>query len=149
MSNVTPFPITSLRETNREADREVATVSGTASDRTFHFWRGASNRRYVHIVYNLIDCPELKASNYILVRVEGGGRRIPLKIDRTTSEHGFENLAEIRKHAARLRATEVHLHVLGDTPHAQAITQWDLQAANFGDIVSEGLNEALCGTVRA
>ncbi len=149
MSNVTPFPRPFAQSATSSADAQITHTADGAPERTFHFWRGASKRRYVHIVHNLIECPELEASNYILVRVEAGGHRAPLKIGRTTSVHGFENLAEIRKHAARLGASEVHLHVLAETAHEQAITQWDLQAGNYGDIVSEGLSESLCKTVRA
>lgn len=142
MTNISPFPRRS-RLANGRTLPLVATAEGKSGDtcdreRTFHFWRGTSNRRYVHIVHDLFDCPELGATNYVLVRVEANGRRTPLRIGRTTSRHGSENLAEIRAHAARLGAREVHLHVLADDVHDQTVVQWDLQTAVFGALVCEG-----------
>ena len=34
----------------------------------FHYWRGASGRRYLHTVFPLIDCPLMHKVNYILVK---------------------------------------------------------------------------------
>lgn len=124
-------------------------IETTETSRTFHFWRGASSRRYVHIVHGIFECPDIKASNYVLARVDAGGVRTPVRISRTTSAHGSENLAEIRFHAARLGATEVHLHVLADTPHAQSITQWDLEAAHFGSLLEDGASDTRQFTVNA
>lgn len=147
MSNVTPFPMLVADDATQTVDVTKRALVDEVPARTFHFWRGASDRRYVHIVHSLIECPELEASNYILVHVDACGRRTPLKIGRTTSIHGSENLAEIRRHAARLGASEVHHHVVPDSVHAQAVTQWDLQAAHFGAIVSEESDVACHKTV--
>ena len=151
MMNISPFP----RRSHLAVDRMVppiATAEGKISDvreRTFHFWRGTSSHRYVHIVHDLFDCPELGATNYVLVRIEANGHRTPLRIGRTTSRHGSENLAEIRAHAARLGAREVHLHVLADDAHDQTVVQWDLQTAAFGALVHEGPVEETKKTVGA
>src|SRR4029077_8353939 len=42
--------------------------SEAAFAQAFHYWRGASGRRYLHSVYSLIGCPALPRANYILVR---------------------------------------------------------------------------------
>jgi len=141
MTNVTPFRAKIVQpQMPVETDQAVPAASHNVNtSRTFHFWTGASHRRYVHIVHNLLECPELPATNYLLVHVSANGTRTPLRIARAESTHGSENLAEIRSHAARLGATEVHLHVLADTSHARAIVQWDLQAACFGDLDAEGV----------
>jgi len=144
MTNVTPFMKIAARTPQAAAMAEHEPAPARPSDpgharhRTFHFWRGASSRRYVHIVHNLLDCPEPGAANYILARVDACGERVPLRIARTVSAHGSENLAEIRYHAARLGASEVHLHLLGDTAHERAIIEWDLQACGFASLTREG-----------
>jgi hypothetical protein len=48
----------------------------------FHFWTGASGKRYVHTVYNLLECPALPAGNYVLVRRGQNGRHTVLAISR-------------------------------------------------------------------
>jgi len=148
MNNVTPFR---KPGGNSWAADARARGQGTAcaarqefpEQRTFHFWRGASSHRYVHIVHNLLECPETGATNYILVGVDACGKRVPLRIACTTSRHNSENLAEIRHHAARLGASEVHLHLLADTAHEQTIVQWDLQAAGYGALTPEGDSESV------
>jgi hypothetical protein len=97
----------------------------------FQFWRGASGERYLHTVYGLLDCPPLPKANYILVKRSGDGRRVALKVGRTTHEAETLNLAEIRHRAANLGANEVHVHFLAETAAERQIVDFDLNACLF------------------
>ena len=50
------------------ADEPALVCSEAAFAQAFHYWRGASGRRYLHSVYTLVGCPALPQANYILVR---------------------------------------------------------------------------------
>ena len=98
----------------------------------FHFWTGASGKRYVHTVYSLFDCPTLEDANYILVRRSDRATRSVLAIGRLSNHNPSQNLAEIRQHAAELGADEVHVHLLASSsagsgsrrsrPHHRAVS---------------------------
>lgn len=93
----------------------------------FHFWTGASGKRYVHTVYELIDCPALPAANYVLVRREPGARRKVLAIGRVDQSVPSLNLAEIRKRGAEMGAHEVHVHLLAETAKLAKLVEFDLR----------------------
>jgi len=97
----------------------------------FHFWTGASGKRYVHTVYELLDCPALPAANYILVRREPGARRKVLSIGRVGNSAASLNLAEIRQRGAELGADEVHVHLLADTPKLSKLVEFDLRTGQI------------------
>ncbi len=97
----------------------------------FHFWTGASGKRYVHTVYELLDCPALPAANYILVRREAGARRKILSIGRVGNTAASLNLAEIRQRGAELGADEVHVHLLADTPKLSKLVEFDLRTGQI------------------
>ena len=111
---------------------ELATLdSVTALDDRFHFWSGASGRRYVHSVYDLVDCPEVPAANFLLVHRDADGRRSVLAIGHVTNSAGSLNLAEIRHRGARLGANEVHVHLLAPSAQQHRIVELDLRAGNI------------------
>ncbi len=97
----------------------------------FHFWTGASGKRYVHTVYSLFDCPTLEDANYILVRRSDRSTRAVLAIGRLSNNCPSENLAEIRQHAAALGADEVHVHLLASSNQEAAAVEADLITAQF------------------
>ena len=97
----------------------------------FHFWTGASGKRYVHTVYELLDCPALPAANYVLVRREPGARRKVLSIGRVSNTAASLNLAEIRQRGAELAADEVHVHLLADTPKLSKLVEFDLRTGQI------------------
>ena len=97
----------------------------------FHFWTGASGKRYVHTVYELLDCPALPAANYVLVRREPGARRKVLSIGRVGNAAASLNLAEIRQRGAELGADEVHVHLLADTPKLSKLVEFDLRTGQI------------------
>lgn len=97
----------------------------------FHFWSGASGRRYVHTVYSLIECPELQSGTYILARRGADGRRVALAIGRTAHEAASLNLAEIRHQGALIGANEVHVHLLAGTPAQSRSVELDLRAGQL------------------
>ena len=97
----------------------------------FHFWTGASGKRYVHTVYSLFDCPVLDAANYVLVRRENPTQRAVLAIGRLTNESASLNLAEIRQRAATLGADEVHVHLLAASSRDAQAVEIDLKTAQF------------------
>lgn len=99
----------------------------------FHFWTGASGKRYVHTVYSLFDCPPLDAGNYILVRRSAPGQtsRAVLAIGRLSDQAATLNLAEIRQRAATLGADEVHVHLLATSSQEAQAVETDLRTAQF------------------
>ncbi len=115
------------------AERVTSAVAVGTSEQgaRFHFWTGATGRRYVHTVYSLFDCPPLDAANYVLVRREGPTQRTVLAIGRLTNEIPTINLAEIRQRAASLGADEVHVHLLASTQQEAHAVEIDLRTAQF------------------
>jgi hypothetical protein len=97
----------------------------------FHFWTGASGKRYVHTVYSLFDCPTLEDANYILVRRSDRATRSVLAIGRLSNHNPSQNLAEIRQHAAELGADEVHVHLLASSSQEAEAVEADLITAQF------------------
>ena len=94
---------------------------------SFYYWRGASGRRYQHLVYTLIDCPALPQANYVLVRRHSDGTRTALAIGQTKHDALLLNLAHLRHEGAKRGANEVHMHLLADTPQARDAVEEDLR----------------------
>jgi hypothetical protein len=109
---------------------EVTSCVAETSPR-FHFWTGASGKRYVHTVYSLFDCPTLEDANYILVRRSDRASRTVLAIGRVWNQCVSMNLAEIRQHAAALGADEVHVHLLASSTQEAEAVEADLITAQF------------------
>ena len=108
-------------------DREAAPQGDTSA--RFHFWTGASGKRYVHTVYSLFDCPAVETANYVLVRREGVAKRTVLAIGRLTNESASLNLAEIRQRGATIGADEVHVHLLAMSETEAHAVESDLRSA--------------------
>ncbi len=102
----------------------------------FHFWSGASGRRYVHTVYSLIECPAVPAGNYILVHRDAEGRRLVLAVGRVGHAAGSLNLAEIRRRGAELGANEVHIHLLAPNAKQSRLIETDLRSGQCSGIIS-------------
>ncbi len=102
----------------------------------FHFWTGASGKRYVHTVYSLFDCPPLGIASYVLVRRANKTERKVLAIGRVSHEHATLNLADIRQRAATLGADEVHVHLLAASVSECQAVEVDLRTAQFAERVS-------------
>jgi hypothetical protein len=111
----------------------VAAVAEMLADTAprFHFWTGASGRRYVHTVYSVFDCPPLDIASYVLVRRSNKTERKILAIGRLSNEHASLNLAEIRQRAATLGADEVHVHLLAMSASECQAVEVDLRTAQF------------------
>src|SRR6476660_10448668 len=118
------------------ADEPALVCSEAAFDQAFHYWRGASGRRYLHSVYTLIGCPALPRANYILVRRMDDGSRTPLALGQTKDDAISLNLAHLRHQGARLCANEVHIHLLAETPEERANVEGDLNKAHFQRIAA-------------
>ena len=103
----------------------------------FRFWRGTSGERYLHTVYGLLDCPPLPRTNYMLVRRDQTGINKVLRIGHTSHDTASMNLAEIRHRAARLGATEVHVHFLAGSERDRRVVEFDLCTKLFGSLASE------------
>lgn len=112
----------------------VATDLATTT--RFHFWTGATGKRYVHTVYSLFDCPPLGCANYVLVRREGRTKRTVLAIGRVAGEAASLNLAEIRQRGAQLGADEVHIHLLATDPAESQAVEVDLRTAQFAALAN-------------
>jgi hypothetical protein len=107
------------------------TILTTDTSPRFHFWTGASGKRYVHTVYSLFDCPPLGLASYVLVRRASKTERKVLAIGRLSHEQASMNLAEIRQRAATLGADEVHVHLLATTANECQAVEVDLRTAQF------------------
>lgn len=97
----------------------------------FHFWTGASGKRYVHTVYSLFDCPPVGMANYVLVKRDGKTQRQLLAIGRVLEAAASLNLAQIRQRGAALGADEVHIHLLAATASDSHAVEIDLKTAQF------------------
>ncbi len=97
----------------------------------FHFWSGASAKRYVHTVYSLLECPEISSGTFVLVRRDEQGRREALTIGRLSHATASLNLAEIRQRGAMLGANEVHIHLLAATDHDMKLVEFDLRTGQL------------------
>lgn len=100
----------------------------------FHFWHGASGQRYVHTVYNLIDCPAIPAANYLLVRRDASGVCHALSVGRVAEDAPSLNLAHLRQLGASMGATEVHVHLLAGNPRQGKLIEFDLRSGQLGDV---------------
>lgn len=95
-------------------------------ENAFHFWQGASGKRYIHSVYSLFTCPELPKANYVLVRREENGECTALSIGQTKDNASSLNLAFLRHSAAKLGANEVHINVMTKSDHERNMVRLDL-----------------------
>lgn len=110
------------------AQEEVVERNARANETTrFHFWTGASGKRYVHSVYDLLECPPMPAANYVLVRRNANGRAEALSIGRVNHAAPSLNLAEIRQRGAELGADEVHVHMLAENAKLGKLVEFDLR----------------------
>lgn len=113
------------------ADEPALICAEAAFDQAFHYWRGASGRRYLHSVYSLVGCPALPQANFILVRRHDDGRREALAFGNTKDDAMSLNLAHLRHEGAKIGANEVHIHLLADTDRARRFVEADLTAAQL------------------
>ncbi|HML93120.1 hypothetical protein [Methyloceanibacter sp.] len=118
-------------ETWGPADEPALVCAEAAFDQAFHYWRGASGRRYLHSVYSLVGCPALPQANFILVRRHEDGTRVALAFGNTKDDAMSLNLAHLRHEGAKIGANEVHIHLLADTAHARRFVEADLTAAQL------------------
>jgi hypothetical protein len=112
------------------ADEPALVCSEAAFDQAFHYWRGASGRRYLHSVYTLVGCPAIPQANYILVRRYDDGTRAALAFGQTRDDAMTLNLAHLRHEGAKIGANEVHIHLLAENGDARALVEADLVAAH-------------------
>jgi hypothetical protein len=117
---------------------EPAFLDGAADiAERFHFWSGASGRRYVHTIYSLVECPQVPAGNYILVHRDAQDRRLVLAIGRVGHASASLNLAEIRRRGAELGANEVHVHLLAPNAKHSRLIETDLRSGQCSGIVAD------------
>jgi hypothetical protein len=112
------------------ADEPALVCSEANFARAFHYWRGASGRRYLHSVYSLVGCPAMPRANYILVRRYEDGTRAALAFGQTRDETASLNLAHLRHQGAKCGANEVHIHLLAETAEERGKVETDLLAAH-------------------
>ncbi len=113
------------------AEEPALVCAEAAFDQAFHYWRGASGRRYLHSVYSLVGCPALPQANYILVRRHEDGSREALAFGDTKDDAISLNLAHLRHAGAKIGANEVHIHLLAETAHDRALVEADLTGAHM------------------
>ncbi|MEQ1577068.1 MAG: hypothetical protein ABL894_05380 [Hyphomicrobium sp.] len=129
-ARVIQFPDARVR---RQAPVHEAAQLGGAEElaQRFHFWTGATGRRYVHTIYSLIECPALVSGNYVLVRRDDNGERTVLAIGSAAQQAASLNLADIRRRGAELGANEVHIHLLAGTSKASKLVEFDLRSGQM------------------
>jgi hypothetical protein len=116
---------------------EPAMLDGAADiAERFHFWSGASGRRYVHTIYSLVECPAIPAGNYILVHRDAHDRQLVLAVGRVGHSAASLNLAEIRRRGAELGANEVHVHLLAPNAKLSRLIETDLRSGQCSGIVA-------------
>jgi hypothetical protein len=117
---------------------QAAADLGGAGDiaQRFHFWSGASGRRYVHTIYSLVECPAIPSGNYILVHRDAKGERFVLAIGRVGNTAASLNLAEIRRRGAELGANEVHVHLLATNAKQSRLIETDLRSGHCSAVVT-------------
>ncbi len=125
--------VRALRLGSRKSHEAVVSFENDTGAR-FHFWTGASGKRYVHTVYSLFDCPPVEQANYVLVRRAGGAKRTILAIGRLSNEQPTLNLAEIRQRGALAGADEVHIHLLAASAQESQAVEIDLRTAQFATL---------------
>lgn len=103
----------------------------------FHYWHGASGRRYLHTIYSLVECPAIPMANYVLVARHEDGTRTALRIGQTVSKAGSLNLAHVRQKAALIGANEIHVFALAGKRSERSLIESDLQAGLFSTLSSE------------
>ena len=108
-----------------------ASKNSSGTDR-YCLWVGASGKKYVHSVYSLLECPEISAANYVLVRRDGRGAIAACSIGRVDHDAPSLNLAEIRHKGAVFGATEVHIHLLADTAKRSKLIAFDIESGRIG-----------------
>lgn len=113
------------------ADEPALVCAEEAFSQAFHYWRGASGRRYLHSVYTLVGCPALPQANYILVRQYEDGTREALAFGETKDDAVTLNLAHLRHEGAKCGANEVHIHLLAKTASERALVEADLASAHM------------------
>lgn len=119
--------------------RAAAPISARASTpgtltHDFTFWRGATGTRYVHTIYQLLECPDLPNANIVLVRRHTSGRAEVMHIGRVEEGATSLNLANVRRRSAQLGANEVHVHLLAGSADERAAIERDLTGA--GELAS-------------
>ncbi len=106
---------------------EPLTISNdTDLENAFHFWHGATGKRYIHSVYTIFDCPELPNANYILVSRQQDGSCKALSIGELKENATSLNLAFLRHNAAKLSANEIHIHVMTKNKYERNMVRLDL-----------------------
>jgi hypothetical protein len=113
------------------ADEPALVCAEAAFAEAFHYWRGASGRRYLHSVYTLIGCPALPQANSILVRRHEDGTRVAVAFGQTKHDAISLNSAHLRHQCAKHGANEVHIHLLAETAEERSMVEADLSAAHF------------------
>jgi hypothetical protein len=113
----------------RPARKPTRVYSEIDLPHSFHYWRGASGKPYLHLVYSLIGCPAVPRANYVLVRRDDDGRRVALAFGQTKDDAVSLNRAHLRHEGAKRGVNEVHIHLLADTPEARDAVEEDLRLA--------------------
>jgi hypothetical protein len=108
----------------------AAKLPGEAEPR-FWYWHGASGRRYIHSIYAPGALPPLPGATYVAVR-RTGAMRTAIAVGRFSVFWDQGMSTETLGYWRRLRADEVHVHLLGRDEAATRAIADDLEAA-FSD----------------
>lgn len=87
----------------------------------FHAWRGVSGKRYLVTVYPAAIAPLFEGAVMLFARREADGTRVALWAGRAPADEGAMILL-----ASRLRADEVHVHLMAEAEADRARVERDL-----------------------
>lgn len=99
--------------------------------RDFHYWAGASGKAYLHTVFGIGECPAIDNAVFVAVSRERDGRR------RAVAAGIFDPFRSGRDIAAasQLGASEIHLHLLAETPAARRAALDDIRLRHLSGTV--------------
>lgn len=116
-----------IREETATKHGRLTSLAETGLAHLFESWRGASGRRYICSVYDIVDPPVFDPAQAVVFAV----RRAPVGAEILFACAGVATEAEFlrrRAQAERVGATHWHVHLLASTPQARAAVLADLLA---------------------
>lgn len=98
----------------------------------YHYWMGASGRRYICTIFSPRNCPTVSSAVYIAVHRNEDGTITPLSAGFYHSPFvgGVKNAHHFAE-AVKLGANEIHMHLLADDPFEAEEISNDIYAQIF------------------
>ena len=119
-----------MKQSNAKAGYAPAqTIQQSPVSRQFYYWLGASGERYLHTVFPIDADFTAIGANFIVVRRDPDGGRIPLYIGRM----GDITKQEIEDMGWMSDANELHIHLMATNNAAADKIATDLDTRHFAE----------------